>query len=129
VATNKIFIVIDGDDVGAHIESLILRGKLNELKNFSENYKKSMQWLSGKLQRHFQAEVVFEGGDSLLAICSIDLFNKSNLEDIREEYQLKAQRTISIGIGLSLITAYIGLKLAKTGGKDCLVDMREIQYE
>lgn len=126
---NRIYIVIDGDDVGSHIEHLILRSKFSELKSFSDNYKKAMQWLATRLQKDFKAEIVFEGGDSLLAICSPSNFDVSSLEKICGHYQIKAQRTISVGIGMSIVNAYIGLKLAKTGGKNRLIDLRELHNE
>lgn len=125
----KLYISVDGDDVGSRLEYLILSGALGELQEFSTNYKKAMAWLKDELRSHLDATIIFDGGDSLLATIPELLFDKQLVESIRHRYLQESERTISIGIGNNSRDAYVALKIAKASGKNRLIDLREIDNE
>ena len=123
------FIAIDGDDVGSHLEYFILTNNLSELGKFSEQYSVAMEWLQTQLVKGFNADIIFSGGDNLFASIKQEHFDLSRLRELHSQYFSKASRTLSIGLGYNSRTAYLALKLAKTSGKNCIKDIRELENE
>jgi nucleotidyltransferase/DNA polymerase involved in DNA repair len=79
-----------------------------------------MEWLSKKLQSDLGAEVIFFGGDSLLASAMANERLVTVLENIRQEFHSYSGYTLSVGIASSLQISYLALKLAKASGKNRL---------
>jgi GTP cyclohydrolase III len=123
---NDSYLAIDGDDVGRQLEYLILMNKREAVFEFSNTFKNAMNWLEARLVASFEAEIVFTGGDNLLACFSADKMTSKDFEEIREQFAKKSASTLSIGIGKSPRQAYFALKLAKTSGKDCVRHFQEL---
>jgi GTP cyclohydrolase III len=120
-----LYIAIDGDDVGRHLEYLMLVNDIDGITEFSIKYKKAMDWLVQSLIARFEASVVFSGGDNILASLSEEKFTLKDVELIRSKFSKIADKTLSIGIGNSAREAYFALKLSKSSGKNCTHDFKE----
>jgi hypothetical protein len=103
------YYAIDGDDIGKMLEKYILLNDIDGVKRLSgyvDNFLKS-------LEDYFVAEgadIVFSGGDSLLA-CS-DMYIDISIEKINF-----GEISFSIGVGCSPSTSLLALKKAKGLGK------------
>jgi GTP cyclohydrolase III len=121
------YIAIDGDNVGQKIEYFIVTNQAQELAAFSRKYCKTMVWLETTLRANLNADIVFMGGDSLLALCSnISLVPINELELIKSQFSQLSEMTFSAGIGSSLRQAYFALKLAKAKGRDRIELFKEL---
>jgi GTP cyclohydrolase III len=116
----KLYIAVDGDDVGHHLEYLMLTNDPDALARFAADYKQTMDWLVQAIAETFDASVVFGGGDSLLVSLDKGRFSSEELEKIRASFANRVGQTLSIGIGHTSREAYFALKLAKTSGKNCI---------
>lgn len=114
----NIYLAADGDDVGQKIEFFIVMNQMNLLTDFFNKFQAAMAWFAEKLLKNFDAEIIFNGGDSLLARLQINEVLIDELEDLRSEFSNLSHATISIGIGDNPRQAYFALKLAKASGKN-----------
>ncbi len=125
----EIFVAIDGDNVGSRLEYYMLTNQLIDLKKFSLSFNDAIQWLQEALIVQFRAEIIFMGGDNLLAVLNHNIPNiKGRLEEIREEFFSHTGCTLSIGVGENTKDAYLGLKLAKVSGKNQICQLSEGNY-
>ena len=115
---STLYIAVDGDDVGRRLEFYTVNNQIKELSIFFQNYQKSMVWMGEILSQKFDAKIIINGGDSLLAVCNQNKQLVRNLEILRKEFSLKVEATLSIGIGADPRQAYLALKLAKASGKN-----------
>lgn len=113
-----LFLAIDGDDVGRQLETYIVTNQVEHLTSFFQQFQASMKWLEIMLIDTYDANILFNGGDNLLATIAQNKFSLSSINMIRSQFSENAHRTLSIGIGTSPRNAFIALKLAKAGGKD-----------
>ncbi|ASC70462.1 hypothetical protein XM38_014010 [Halomicronema hongdechloris C2206] len=123
----KLYFAADGDDVGHHLEYLMLRNESAKIFEFSKVFHKAMLWLEYELIESCEAEIIFTGGDNILARISKTDDTLNLIEKIRFEFQKKAKSTLSIGLGKTPREAYFALKLAKTSGKNCVRQFRELE--
>lgn len=114
----NLYLAADGDDVGRKIEFFIVMDQLDLLSRFSSDFQSSITWFSEKLSNKFNAEIVFHGGDSILAKIQVDETSITELEKLRIEFFSLSNTTISLGLGDSSRQAYFALKLAKASGKN-----------
>jgi len=116
------FLAIDGDDVGHKLEYYVLINVDFTFVLFFIFYTISMNCLVVKLSANFNVNIIFIGGDNLLASLNVDEPDhlSENLEKLRLEFSEKAQSTLSMGIGKCPREAYLALKLAKASGKNCI---------
>lgn len=114
----SLFLAADGDDVGRKIEFLIVTNQIELLSEFFNNFQAAMFWLSETLKDEFNAKIVFNGGDSLLADLQVNEIQVSKLETLRHEFSKFSKATLSFGVGKNPRQAYFALKLAKASGKD-----------
>ena len=124
---DRIYISIDGDDIGRSIEYFILMNDDHGLNEYSQEFTQAMLWLTKELQTTFEGTIIFSGGDSILA--QIGQGYIKGVDRIPELFHQRSRNTISVGVGLSLRQAYLSLKLAKVKGKNCIVKFQELQDE
>lgn len=77
----SLYLAADGDDVGRRLEFFIVTNKIELLSDFFNNFQSAMNWLEKKLTDEFNAQIIFNGGDSLLATLRVDgisLFTRKN---------------------------------------------------
>jgi GTP cyclohydrolase III len=118
----KYFIAIDGDDVGNLLRTLIISNDLEGCAHLSNSIQSHIDEI-GHVLRKRGCEIVFSGGDSLLAIAPN--YTKDNLLD---EFP-KGPCTVSVGIGSSPEYAYLALQLAKARGKDQEVNLTTVETD
>lgn len=114
------FVAIDGDDVGPQLRNYIINNDIVSAAKFSNNLTHYFQTLSDSLKTKGY-EVIFCGGDSLLAI------SKPDSEDFFFEEIPAGPCTLSIGLGESAEFAYLALQLAKARGKQQVVVLENTQ--
>lgn len=112
------FILVDGDDVGASLEEAIWR---EDVASYVQR--------SGELTAHFRsmadvmseagATVLAVGGDSVLATCEPDVLDQ--IVNALNWLQSSSQVRSSAGVGTSLSRAHVALRMAKVSGKSRLV--------
>jgi GTP cyclohydrolase III len=122
----KMFIASDGDDVGHHLESLIVTNQTPLIGDFFKTFQLSMKWLEEKLSNDYEAVIIFNGGDNILAEFFVTSNQITSLEKLRKDFFELSGRTLSIGIGKNPRDAFLALKLAKASGKDCLIQFDEV---
>lgn len=114
------YIALDGDDVGRHIEKYLIENKERDVAELSEQITKTVQEITVYLQR-IGFEIIFSAGDSILC--------KGKSIDIRKlSYYLASKNkicTFSVGIGNTLEKTYVALKYAKSDGKNTIVNYNE----
>ena len=119
------YVAVDGDDIGNRLEYLMLTNKLDELAVFSKSFDQSFGWLGGCFANELQANVIFVGGDNLLAIVVSTDSLLDRLDALRHNFAEQTGHSLSIGVGGSARQAYIALKLAKVSGKNCICVYKE----
>lgn len=123
---NRIFIAFDGDNVGSRLEYFMLTNDRATLQKFSSQFSSAMTWLENQLIQLSGAEIIFNGGDNLLATVTNDNDPLLLIKDIITEFRRLSSSTISVGVGTTMREAYFALKLAKTGGKNRICDYKDL---
>lgn len=116
-----LYILGDADRVRTKIEGLLLTGKLEALKQFSDTLTASISVISQQIQKVFSGEVLMAGGDDILFRVPQDKFSKGDLELISQQFASKSGCTISFGVADDIETAYINLRHAKAEGGSTIV--------
>jgi GTP cyclohydrolase III len=120
------FFMIDGDDVGARMDSHILRNDVASFVRASETVTASIQSLLRKAKAINGTKVVSVGGDSILVEAignSIDELKKS-----LASAQGSEGFCFSVGIGRDIRDCYIALRMAKASGKSKIVEFSGGDY-
>lgn len=121
----EIYLAVDGDDIGHRLEYFMLVNERESLNQFSTTFQSSMDWLVEKLTHELEATIIFSGGDNLLAVMNIENLPIELIENIRTDFAIKSQCTLSVGLGYTIRQAYFALKLAKASGKNCIRNFKE----
>jgi len=111
------FIAIDGDDVGSVLRSHIIANDIEGTAKLSLAITEYFLEIKAVLESNGY-EVVFCGGDSILAVSSQEV-----QADMITGFPLGVC-TISIGLGETAEYAYLALQLAKARGKNRAVRIR-----
>jgi len=115
-----IYIALDGDDVGRHIEKLIIENKERDVAELSKQITHTVQEITTYLQR-IGFEIIFSAGDSIL--CKGESINIWELFN----YLAKTNKicSFSVGTGNTLEKTYVALNYAKSVGKNSIVRYNE----
>ncbi len=116
----KLYIAVDGDDVGRRLEYYMIINDSTSLTAFSTDFRSSMTWLEDRLIQIFNAKILFSGGDNLLAEISLQNEFANPLSTLHLQFTQKSNNTLSVGVGSTLREAYFALKIAKASGKNCI---------
>lgn len=105
-------LLLDGDQVGKKLDHAILTNDLDGFANLSEDISSYFRLLANILQASGLV-VVMQGGDSLAA--------KGNLERdlVLKILSIKGPVTVSIGVGPSILNAFLAMRFAKSEGGSC----------
>lgn len=117
----KMFIYLDGDDIGSHLELLLLDGRLDEASKFSELVNEAMSELRKSFEQVAGLNIRLFGGDDLIAEFSDTSLSESEVNQLRKNFESKCGVTISAGVGTSVADALANLRRAKLSGKNLLV--------
>lgn len=115
------YYAIDGDDIGRHLETLVVSNNIEEVKVFSQEVKNALITLEDYLLRN-ECVIIFSAGDSILA----SSVKKIPLGDIP---LIQGQISFSMGVGKSGEQALLALKKAKALGKKRYEVVKEISFE
>lgn len=96
------------------------------LSNFSNIFSQAMGWLENYLKTIYNAKIIFNGGDNILAQVSNEI-PLHLLQELQRNFADIAQSTISIGVGFSAREAFFALQLAKASGKKCIKNFEEFR--
>lgn len=115
---NSYFVAIDGDDVGRKLEYYMLINDTASLRSFSQSFERAIIWLRDRLANTYNGDIVFWGGDNMLAFVALAEGSINQIDKLRMEFREYTDSTVSIGIGITPQDAYLALKLAKASGKN-----------
>lgn len=116
----KLYLAVDGDNVGSRLEYYVLINDTDTLTAFSNIFNSTMKWFENQLVTNFEATIIFYGGDNLLACINAEKYSAKYLEKLKSKFAEKTKSTLSIGLGESPQKAYFALKYAKTSGKNSI---------
>jgi hypothetical protein len=108
----RVYVALDGDDVGRRIEQLIARGSESAVRAFSESVQARIRELADVATRA-GGRLVFCAGDSLLAW----VHRKTALALCRSAAARNKGVRFSGGIGPGMTEAMLALRLAKAQGR------------
>jgi GTP cyclohydrolase III len=120
------FIYFDGDDIGNHLELLLLDGQLDEAANFSRQVSTAMCEIQKFLQQLSGVKIHLCGGDDLIANFSEISLSAEEVELLRKQFESQCGVTISAGVGQSIEVALANLRRAKLSGKNKVVGFSNI---
>lgn len=111
-----IYLALDGDNIGSHLESYILHEDVKGLQDFTESFNSVLNSIVRKIRQDPEIEIILLGGDSLLI--TLPASRIKSVVDLVTNETLKTDFTFSGGYGPSMRHAYLALKLAKASGKN-----------
>jgi GTP cyclohydrolase III len=117
----RVFVGMDGDDVGATLVSLVIQNKSNEAALFSDRVIRGLRFVGDRI-RQSGGKVLFIGGDNLLAELE---FDRDLLHELQEIFKAETGCEVTIGVGRFPVEAYLALKLGKGRGKGQIVQFDE----
>ena len=120
----KSYVGIDGDKVGARIETLIILENLKGVADLSQKVRLAIEKTKSTIVS-LGGKVIFAEGDSILAETEIG-FSKQQCENLVRIFYDTTGCTASAGIGRTPLEAYLALKLAKCSARQRVVDYQEV---
>lgn len=117
----RMFIYLDGDDVGSRLELLLLDGKLEEATAFSKRVAEAMAKLRESLEQIPSLRTHLFGGDDLIAEFQASSLSPGEIDRFRKDFESRCGVTISAGAGAGIEEALANLRRAKLSGKNRLV--------
>ena len=124
------YIVLDGDNVGDLLEHFILAENIEKLKDFSQQISSCFNEFSKHITKKGENKnvvTILNGGDSLMLHVQDNLLRYVLNKIIQYFFHGNScPCTVSVGVGKSLIDAYLALKFAKSTGKNKIVLLNNI---
>ena len=111
-----LFLLGDADDVRKKIQGFLLSGDLDELKTLSSALSNHIIELGSSIKESFDTDIIFCGGDELLARVGFADFDESKLRELMAYFMERTGVTISFGVGRNTEEAFINLARAKSAG-------------
>jgi hypothetical protein len=111
-----LFLLGDADNVRKRIQGLLLSGDLDALRSLSSSLTRHITELGALAEDTLGADIVFCGGDELLAKVELDNFDERKLREIMAIFSKNTGVTISFGVGLNTEEVFVNLARAKSMG-------------
>jgi hypothetical protein len=115
---NLIYVAFDGDGIGNRVGQAILSDNPIELKTVSEKIE-----LGNELWNRWAAQyggiIYSSGGDQ--GLYAVKEQAKSNIEEMRRDYEFATGMTVTVGVGRTLSEAGKALLIGKARGKNMIV--------
>ncbi|RKS03587.1 mCpol domain-containing protein [Flavobacterium sp. 102] len=118
---HNIYIRIDCDNVGDKIEFALYNDDPETAQKISDSIKINIKWLIDNMNQISKGKVLLIGSDDILFETNEEFFNIQKLENLRQEFFMKTNITLSIGVGISIIDALTNLNIAKISGKNRII--------
>lgn len=115
----KVFISIDGDNIGASVQRAAMKDDLEGIKAHHKLINEGQDVIRTWANKH-NADIYIDGGDDMGMVISED--ETEQLEAVREEYARVTGFTITIGVGPSISRAGHAMLYGKLNGKDQIVE-------
>jgi hypothetical protein len=123
---DRVFILADGDRVRTRVESYLLRGELDQLSEFSKSLAGAVAAVASNAEAQLAAKVVVAAGDDIHLPLPLCRYNRDYLEQALLDFKNLCGTSLSVGVGTTVESAYVALRLAKAQGGDQIVE-REIE--
>jgi hypothetical protein len=107
----KIYISIDGDNIGKKIEKYILNEDLLGMKEFSYQIAQSIRTFE-RVIKETGGDVYISGGDNILAFVKDNYVN--NIIQLVNELNSKKTFSFSVGLAYTIQDVYLALKYCKS---------------
>ena len=121
-----LYLLADGDDIGNTVQYHLLTSDIEGVHTFSQIVSEAFSYISSEIVNTLDANIIFLGGDDILAEIPEEHYDRNIVEKIRKAIAEKFHFTVSMGIGRSCQEAYINLRLAKVLGKNRIVENGEV---
>ena len=107
---NKIYVAIDGNDIGRIIEKYLLCENLEELSNFSKDMNGAILNISRFIENN-NGMLIMSGGDNILACLPEGIYPE--LKRYISRYNENIAFKFSVGVSKYPLGSYLALKYAK----------------
>ena len=114
---SKLYIRLDGDDIGKKIELMLFKGEYQMAQSIHDNIQETMLLLRQKIQSLEGCKILMYGCDDIMFTIDSKKITKDVLLSLMDFFSEKTSSTISIGIGNSSDNALKNLQIAKLSGK------------
>lgn len=118
---NRIFIRLDGDNIGDKIELFLLENDWDAAQRVHNKVQEGVKDLVKYIQNIQSANLLMVGCDDIFFSVERHMFNKAMVKDLQQKFFLSTQFTLSIGVGDSPLDAINNLRKAKLSGKNKIV--------
>ena len=116
---------VDADNVGDKLELYLIKGEIEAAQELHKKVQSTVHWLQCVLRDEVGFNILFAGCDDILFQGICEVYDRSQLERLRELFREQSNVTLSCGIGHSLEAALKNLRIAKLAGKNRIVDMND----
>ncbi len=118
---NRLFIRLDGDNIGDGIELAVMNGELEKAQQIHDSVQDSMKRLTKMISDFPTSNLLLIGCDDILFSIEGKQAPITLLDELRTTFQIDTYHSLSIGVGTNLPSALTSLKRAKLSGKDKVI--------
>ncbi len=119
--SNNIYVFLDGDGIGDKLELLLLDGKIEDAKRFSNSINTSINRICTEIMSTKGVQLLFSGGDDVVFYYQGENWNIDSIYKFQKQFEESTGNTLSAGIGISIQSAITNLRRAKLSGKNKIV--------
>ena len=119
--SNSIFVLGDGDGIRKKIESYLLNGDLEQVRDFSSSLTEAVREIARLAIQNMESRIVFAGGDDICFITTSGNYHEEEMQVLLEHFFRRTGCSISFGAGRNIEEAFLNLRRAKSMGGGCLV--------
>lgn len=119
--TKQLFIRLDVDNAGDSIELALLNSDYINAQNIHNRIQNNIDLVFKKLQDNNSVTILMKGCDDILFSINEENYDYTFLKNLKNEFNLHSNFTLSIGIGDSINESMLNLRKAKISGKNKIV--------
>lgn len=120
-----VYLLADGDRIGDRLELFLLEGNIDGAVALSGRLHRALARLVSSLKEELNGQILFTGGDDVLAAVPATLASSEGCEALQSVYQEACGCTLSVGVGRTPQSAVDALRRAKLLGRNRTVISRE----
>lgn len=119
----QIFIRLDVDNVGDSIELSLLRGDYNKAQLIHNQVQENINNILKKIEPIHSVIILMKGCDDILFSINKINYEIDFLENLKNDFKVNSNFTLSIGVGKSIRESMFNLRIAKMSGKDKIIEI------